>query len=287
MTDWWLFGKKIKINLEYKRIRFIFVLLNQYYMEYRNKTQARKETGINYLGSVNLTSKHAKAYKYDELTYSLYLAPADLSGYEVCPMRNAECTALCLNESGMNRMNMNNDMITESRIKKTKLFFEHRQYFMQWMVAEIEAAKKKAEKQGYHFSVRLNNTSDISPESFHMEIDGKRKNILQLFPDVMFYDYSKVGKRMELVKKYKNYDLTFSFSGTNFSDCISMLNNGIRVAVVFKKEIPKKFWGRKVIDGDLYDMRYRDENDIIVGLKYKVTRKRPQKDSKFIVDPSQ
>ena len=256
-------------------------------MEYRNKAQAKRETGINYLGSVNMTTKHAKAYKYDEMTYSLYLAPAKLSGYEVCPMRNEECTALCLNESGMNRMNMRDDMITESRIKKTKLFFEHRQYFMQWMVEEIITAKNKAEKLGFHFSVRLNNTSDITPESFHMDVNGERKNILQLFPDVMFYDYSKVPKRVELVKKYTNYDLTFSFSGDNFTDCINMLNSGVRVAVVFKKELPKTFWGRKVIDGDLYDMRYRDEKDVIVGLKYKVTRKRPKKDSRFIVDPSQ
>jgi hypothetical protein len=66
-----------------------------------------------------------------------------------------------------------------------------------------------------------------------------------------------------------------------------MLNDGVRVAVVFKKELPKTFWGRKVIDGDLYDMRYRDEKDVIVGLKYKVTRKRPDKNSRFVVDPSQ
>ena len=106
-------------------------------MNYKNKAQAKKETGINYLGSVNLTTKHAKAYKYDELTYSLYLAPAKMSGYEVCPMRNKECTALCLNESGMNRMNMNGDMINKGRINKTRLFFEDREYFMRWMVDEL------------------------------------------------------------------------------------------------------------------------------------------------------
>jgi hypothetical protein len=65
-----------------------------------------------------------------------------------------------------------------------------------------------------------------------------------------------------------------------------MLNNGVRVAVVFKKKIPDTFWGKEVIDGDLYDMRYKDKGGIIVGLKYKVTRNRPQKDSKFVIDPS-
>ena len=44
-------------------------------MEYTTKAQAKRLTGISYLGSVNLTTKHQKAYKYNELTYSLYLAP--------------------------------------------------------------------------------------------------------------------------------------------------------------------------------------------------------------------
>ncbi len=54
-------------------------------MVYTNKAQAKRLTGISYLGSVNLTTKHQKAYEYNELTYSLYLSPAKSSGYEVCP----------------------------------------------------------------------------------------------------------------------------------------------------------------------------------------------------------
>ena len=259
------------------------VQLINIHMKFKSRAQAKRETGINYLGSVSMTTKHIKSKNYNELTYSLYLAPAKLSGYEVCPMRTDECTALCLNESGMNRMNMRDDMITRGRIKKTKLFFENREYFMDWMIEEIKAAKSKALKLGYIFSVRLNNTSDISPESFYKDMDGTKKNILQLFPTVMFYDYTKVPKRYELVKKYSNYDLTFSFSGLNTDECITMLNNGIRVAVVFRNKLPDTFLGREVIDGDLYDMRYRDKHGIIVGLKYKTTRKRPDKDSKFVV----
>jgi hypothetical protein len=62
-----------------------------------------------------------------------------------------------------------------------------------------------------------------------------------------------------------------------------MLDKNVRVAVVFKKNLPDTFWGRKVIDGDAYDMRYHDEKDVIVGLKYKITRKRPDKESRFVV----
>jgi len=273
----------MKINLEWMNISCIFV--KNKIMIYTTKAQAKRLTGISYLGSVNLTTKHQKAYKYDELTYSLYLAPAKSSGYEVCPMRSEECTLLCLNESGMNKMTqkLKGDVINESRIKKTKLFFEHREFFVNWLIDEIYSAKKRADKLGYKFSIRLNNTSDITPESFYVTYKGEVRNILQIFPHIQFYDYTKVPKRSELIKKYNNYDLTFSFSGNNFQDCISMLNNDVRVAVVFKKDLPEKFWGRKVIDGDEYDMRYYDEKNVIVGLKYKSVRNQLKDDYSFVV----
>ena len=144
-------------------------------MKYTTRAKAKKEIGVGYLGSVNMTTKHAKAYGYNEMTYGLYLAPANMSGYEVCPMRTEECTNLCLNGSGMALFYT--DMIKNSRIKKTQLFFENRDYFMGWLIDEITFAKNKAERLGFKFSVRLNNTSDISPESFYTTIDGKKKNI--------------------------------------------------------------------------------------------------------------
>jgi hypothetical protein len=251
-------------------------------MIYTTKAEAKRLTGLTYLGSVNKTTKHQKAYKYDELTYSLYLAPANMSGYEVCPMRTKECTKLCLNESGMNSMLMNDDEINKSRIKKTKLFFEHREFFVNWLIDEIYTAKLKAERLGYHFSVRLNNTSDLPPTLFYVTYKGEKRNILEIFPMVQFYDYTKVYNRIPLTKKYKNYDLTFSFSGTNFAECTKALENNIRVAVVFK-ELPKTFWDKKVIDGDLYDMRYRDKKNVIVGLKFKKVRTKLTKTSKFVI----
>jgi hypothetical protein len=251
-------------------------------MEYKSIAQAKRVTGLSYLGMVNNSTKHEKAYKYDEHVYTIYLAPAKMSGYEVCPMRTKECTKLCIHESGRNRIDVRENRINKSRIKKTKLFFEHREFFMKWLVDDITNSQKKAKDMGFHFSVRLNNTSDLSPESFYLDVDGVKKNVLQLFPDVQFYDYSKVYKRAELVKKYKNYDVTFSYSGSNLQDCISMLNNNVRVAVVFK-EVPDKFWGRKVINGDLYDMRYRDDKDVIVGLKFKKVRNKLVDTNKFVI----
>jgi hypothetical protein len=248
--------------------------------QFINKAHAKRLTGLSYLATVSETVKHKKSIKYGELTYSLYLAPAKTSGYEVCPGRTSECTEFCMNESGMNTMtqNIKGDVINNSRIKKTRLFFEEPELFMGWLIAEIESGITRAKKLGYFFSVRLNNTSDISPEDFIY----KGKNILDIFPDIQFYDYTKVINRVKLLNVYKNYDLTFSYNGYNWDICKQMLDNNIRVAVVFKK-IPETFMEYRVINGDLYDMRFRDTEPVIVGLKYKRVRNKLTPNIKFVI----
>jgi len=249
-------------------------------MEYISKAQARRVTGLSYLGSVSETVKHKKSLKYGELTYSLYLAPAKMSGSEVCPGRTAECSKLCLNESGYNTMkqDINGEHINDSRITKTRLFFEDREFFMKMMIAEIRSGITRAQKLNYKFSVRLNNTSDISPLAFVLH----GKNILEMFPDTNFYDYSKVKSRVDLMKKYRNYNVTFSYTGYNLTECELMLLNKINVAIVFKV-VPNTFMGYKVIDGDLNDLRYRDLKGVIVALKYKKVRTKLTTDVKFVI----
>lgn len=249
-------------------------------MEFISRAQAERVTGHSYLGSVSYTVKHQKSMKYGELTYSLYLSPGKTSGYEVCPGRTAECSKLCLHESGMNTMTqkIKGDTINVARIKKTRLFFEDREFFMNWMIAEIRSGITRANKLNYKFSVRLNNTSDISPEDF--QLNGK--NILEIFPEVQFYDYSKVASRVELTKIYNNYDLTYSYTGYNLPECQEMLLNKIKVAVVFKF-VPNTFIGYPVIDGDKYDMRYKDIEAVIVGLKFKKVRNKLDPNFKFVV----
>ena len=249
-------------------------------MEFISRAQAKRLTGLSYLASVSETVKHKKSKKYGELTLSLYLAPAKTSGYEVCPGRTPECSALCLNESGMNTMtqNIKGDVINDSRITKTRLFFEHREFFMKWLIEDIRSGITRANKLDYKFSVRLNNTSDISPLDFCL--DGK--NILEMFPQTIFYDYTKVKSRVDLMKVYDNYNITYSYTGYNLTECEKMLLNKINVAVVFKI-VPDTFMGYKVIDGDLNDLRYRDIKGVICGLKYKRVRTKLTTDIKFVV----
>jgi len=251
-------------------------------MKFTTISNAKKVTGLSYLGSVASSSKIAKGLKYNEMTYILYLAPAEQSGYNVCPMSTEECRTACLTESGHNRIDVKKNAINKARIKKTKLFFEHRDFFMYWLITEITKAMFDADKKGYKFSVRINGTSDISLESF--KVDGM--NILEFFPIIQFYDYTKVANRFRLLDKYTNYDLTYSFSGHNMLQCLDLLDKAKgRVAMVFEgKTLPISFMGYKVIDGDAYDMRYLDEQGVIVGLKFKKVRNKiDTANNKFII----
>ena len=251
-------------------------------LQFTTVGNAKKVTGLSYLGSVASSSKIAKGLQYNEMTYILYLAPANQSGYEVCPMRTPECTEACLTESGHNRIDVKKNAINKARIKKTKLFFEERDFFMAWLVTEIEKAKADADKAGMRFSVRLNGTSDIEPTLFK----HNGRVIFDLFDDVPFYDYTKVAKRFRLLDKYTNYDLTYSFSGHNMLQCLDLLDKAKgRVAMVFEgKTLPISFMGYKVIDGDAYDMRYLDEQGVIVGLKFKKVRNKiDTANNKFII----
>ena len=251
-------------------------------MKFTTISNAKKVTGLSYLGSVASSSKIAKGLKYNEMTYILYLAPAEQSGYNVCPGSTAECREACLTESGHNRIDVKKNAINKARIKKTKLFFEHREFFMDWLATEINKARNDAFAKRYTFSVRLNGTSDIQPEMFKY----KGKVIFNVFNEVTFYDYTKVANRFKLLNKYSNYDLTYSFSGYNMLQSMELLeNNKGRVAMVFEgKQLPKSFMGYKVIDGDEYDMRHLDETGVIVGLKFKFVRtKIDTAHNKFII----
>jgi hypothetical protein len=163
--------------------------------------------------------------------------------------------------------NKDRHIITDARYKKTNLFFDNPDYFMSWVVAEMTAAKKLAEKQGFGFAVRFNGTSDIDLTKVLIN----NKTLFELFPDVQFYDYTKnVGKFMNAPA---NYHLTFSYSGRNIENAKMLLNNGFNVAVVFNvpkgKDLPATFLGYPVIDGDLTDYRPSDPANVIVGLRWK------------------
>lgn len=240
-------------------------------LEFKNMSQAMKQTGLSYLGTVNGNAKLMKNQKINhQHTYALYLAPANTSGYNVCSHSTKECRMGCLATSGRAAMEINSkneNTIVNARIKKTKLFYENKEFFMQWLIAEIKSKKALAENKGYFFSVRLNATSDIDWQN--VLVNGL--NIFEIFPDVQFYDYTKNPKKY--INKPANYHLTFSYTGRNWEQCEVLLKQGNNIAMVFnttnENELPVNYKGFEVVNGDLTDYRIADAKGIIIGLKWK------------------
>ena len=238
-------------------------------MKFTTISQAKKLTGLSYLGSINSSSKIVKNAKIGVNTYIIYLAPANLSGHNVCPFATKECKDGCLASSGRNKMEINSgkNRINNARIVKTKLFFEHREFFMDWLFAEINAAEQKSIKDGMEFSVRLNGTSDI--DWGKILVNGK--NVFDTFSHIQFYDYTKNPNKFNNISP--NYHLTFSYTGINKTVSTKLINKGFNVAVVFNvkkgSELPKTFLNHKVVDGDITDYRPNDGKKVIVGLRWK------------------
>lgn len=205
-------------------------------------------------------------------TYILHLAPANLSGYETCAKRTLGCTDACLNlagRGGMFKRGENTNVIQQARIRKTKMFFENRVEFMTTLVKDIELAIKQSKKMELVPVFRLNGTSDLSWEKYEVVRNGQLfRNIFTAFPEVQFYDYTKVLGRK--VKEYSNYQLTFSAADGNDSDVLKAMNEGLNVAVVFgiKKTLPMPvdYHNRPVFNGDESDLRFLDPKGVIVGL---------------------
>ena len=211
------------------------------------------------LFSIDTNAKTVKGRKIGYSTAIMYMAPADIGGPEVCPMRSAGCTAACLNTSGRGVF----PKVQAARIARKKFYFSDRSGFMAQLVKEIAHHVAKARGQGLTPCVRLNGTSDIAWErvrvrgpawqgvkrsireaSSLVELDDV--SVFELFPTVQFYDYTKITKRMIAWSRGfifegkagawpANYHLTFSRSETNHSDCVALIAKGCNVAVVYRK----------------------------------------------------
>ena len=206
--------------------------------------------------------KIQKGVKLGYLSFILHLAPADLSGREVCPKRTAGCTDACLNlagRGGMFRKGENTNMIQKARIRKTVEFFSNRDQFMKDLYQDIRKAIKFAERKGLTPVFRLNGTSDLSWEKY--TVGNTDMNLFQLFPTVQFYDYTKVlGRKTAHIP---NYHLTFSRAENNDADVGMALAKGMNVTAVYD-EIPEGMFS-----ADETDLRFLDPRVGFIGLKAK------------------
>lgn len=249
--------------------------------------------------------KIAKGLKLGYLTNILHLAPARMSGYNVCPMATAGCEAVCLNTAGRgglftgkSHLNMTGaDLVSAvksgtftnaiqlARIARTKFFFERRDTFMAQLYKEIKSAIKLAKLHNLTPVFRLNGTSDLRWETFSFSVIDEKSvkhftNIMAAFPSVSWYDYTKLVNRRNLPS---NYSLTFSKADGNDTDVTTAIENGMNVAVVFRSSVlPTTYLDLPVINGDESDLRFLDPKGVIVGLKAK--GKARHDTSGFVVD---
>lgn len=216
------------------------------------------------------SAKAVKAQKVGFLNAIHYLAPASLSGKNLCANASPGCIALCLGwfsgQAGMVSLANPTNSVRKSRIEKAQRFMHGRDEYMADVVKSISDVKRKARKLGFKVCIRMNGSSDIPWE--HVKFNNFTVTIFDLFPHTQFVDYTKSKARALKWARGQmpaNYDLTFSRSETNEADCLEVLAAGGKVAVVFET-LPETWHGYQVINGDETDLRHLDPRGVVIGL---------------------
>lgn len=220
----------------------------------------------------------------------IYLSPANFSGYEVCGGRTKGCTAACLAFAGHGGMGVTRDgtTITKTnacqtcRLRRTLTLFEKQSLFMQLLSRDIEKLVRDAAKVDGIPAFRPNGTSDLDWTTIPCPRNGVMfANMFAAFPEVRFWDYTKVAKRMFAFLAGElpaNYTLIFSRAETMASKITAMqvLQSGGNVAAVFAtkkgRALPTEWNGHTVLDADVHDFRFLDPRSakgFVMGLRAK------------------
>lgn len=220
-------------------------------------------------------------------TTGLALAPAfQFGSVNTCP-NHASCKDECLGKTSGNYFKLGGGKdLSEFKgprlnsLNKTIAFFQDPEAFAVRLHDEIASAQAEAAKHGNKLGVRLNVLSDIHPSVY--------KSIIDAFPDVDFYDYTKLN----VDPVAPNHHYTYSSTGVsdddvqnfhqNWKQMRGRLDNGQNVAMAFshKQHLPETIRDEetgkiyRVINGDTHDFRPLDkvgegEDGVIVGLKNK------------------
>lgn len=242
--------------------------------------------------TVDGNPKVVKGEKHGWLTGILHLAPSvvslDHGGFNTCAWSDG-CEAACLNlagrggiPAGQKREDRLLNSIQAARVRKTVEFLMDRDGFMVKLIVDIERLQDEAWTRGLNPAVRLNGTSDLLWD----RIKYKDLSLMGRFEGLQFYDYTKRPVNL-CEERPKNYHLTVS-RGASWSTVHTahVIEAGFNVAVVFTtrkgEALPKRYAGRRVIDGDLTDLRFKDPKGVVVGLRAKGPAKRET--GTFVVD---
>jgi len=254
--------------------------------------------------AVRVQTTRAGFGRYDAATDTLTLREDQVAnveeafrqkfGFSTCSGASVFCKSTCLVYTGQNTSAFQNDW------KKATCLFAlvaDPVAYLRLLVHALDEAGAEAAALNKPFFVRMNLLSDVPwehmvPWLFNLYDDAPstwysnapkrnpRKNTFTRpqkremqkawqqggkrgFP-VQFYDYTKVFGRNPLAEGVSNYDLTFSFSGTNADECSTALyERGQRVAVVFAGVKTKMEGGREVYQRALYTPTKKEEAEAL------------------------
>jgi hypothetical protein len=274
----------------------------RFYKTYRGETINRKlpintystpeKMSARILGQNYKTAKKDLSFEDNTNVQGLSLLPATnmkRAGFkkvDSCVGASPACIASCLVYAGHNETDPYNKIVKRAR---HEALLREPQAFVRMLAENIERHSRRRTAIPF---VRLNVFSDLPWEILCPDLFAE-------FPELSYYDYTKVAGRDPARYGASNYDLTFSYSGINQDAVASELARGRRVAVVFipLEHVPadKRARGEglprtldttaffnsdlgkvKVIDGDVSDVRPYDPGQVIVGLRWKIPKKRAE-----------
>ena len=182
----------------------------------------------------------------------------------------AGCMDGCISNSGRALIFSS---VNKSRQAKADFYEQDQALFIETLKRELSNFDKLCRKQGVQGVVRLNVFSDIQWE---------KHGIPQAFPNLFFYDYTKLAAR--LGKTPENYKLMFSYSGrSQYAKQVAIaLKTDVPMVVVFRGPMPEYFLDRPVVNGDASDLDNVFAGRVVIGLKEKRTL--VQADNGFVVD---
>lgn len=220
------------------------------------------------------------------LVTGLSLAPHRRSGVNFC--ENAGfCSRVC------NLWFSGRTLYPKTRramMNRSRYFIEDRAGFERDLRRELTNFQRLAERKGMTPLGRLNVATDLD-----------WSHIVDEFPGITFYDYTKVLSRVGNTPD--NYHLTYSINERSDWRSVSrLLNHGFNCSVVFDSdyvpqhkrvgELPSHLmiggkW-REVVDGDNHDIRLPriDGSGVLVGLRFKGSRRFMQEaiDAGFVLE---
>ena len=222
-------------------------------------------------------AKFAKSDSGQWRVCGLSLSPAESAGPQHgnnCPSSSAGCRAVCVGSDAVGLAAVF-DSINQSRRQKT-IFLKHaRNEFIEQLCDELRHEAALAEAEGRQLACRLNTFSDLPWEHPHFG------EIPQRFPNVQFYDYTKIVSRVMNVDLPANYALCLSWSEDPLHQarCIEILEAGRgNVSVVFyepgsgfcgpgalRQRLPRQWRTFGVYDGDTTDLRFLDPGHTRTG----------------------